>query len=63
MSVKDHFDKAFSCSVEPLQADLERAEFIRAHVPEGVRTILDVGCGTGIITQVVAKEWYIEGEN
>ena len=55
MFVKDHFDKAFSCNCEPLEANLERAEFIVGNVPEGVRTVLDVGCGTGLLRELLRK--------
>jgi len=59
--VKDHFDKLFSRDEEPPKADIERAEFIRAHIPKGVRTVLEVGSGSGIVTRVIAQEYEVTG--
>lgn len=55
MSVERQFDLAFSGESAPLEADLARAEFTAARVPVDARTMLDVGCGTGIVTSAVAK--------
>lgn len=61
MSVKEYFDKQFSSDSSQPQADVERAEFIRDNIPDGVRTILEVGCGNGFVTRVIAKEYDVTG--
>jgi SAM-dependent methyltransferase len=61
MSVKDHFDVLFSREGEPTQADLNRAEFIVDHIPADVRTVLEVGSGSGVVTQAISREYAVTG--
>lgn len=61
MSVEDYFNKQFSFGRPPLCADAERADFIKNNIPDEVRTVLEIGCGNGIVTRVIAKEYDITG--
>ena len=36
----------------------EYAKFVISHIPNGVKTILDVGCGTGQISKMLMEEGY-----
>ncbi len=36
----------------------EYAKFVIAHIPSGVKTILDVGCGTGKISKMLTEKGY-----
>jgi len=42
-------------------ADEERARVIRAAIPAGVRSILDVGCGTGLVTRALVADHEVVG--
>lgn len=61
MSVEDYFNKQFSFGRTPLCADVERADFVNNNIPDKVRSILEIGCGDGIVTRVIAKEYDVTG--
>lgn len=42
-------------------ADEERARVIRAAIPAGVETILDVGCGSGLVTRTLVPDYRVVG--
>jgi SAM-dependent methyltransferase len=39
----------------------QRIKNLREMIPDGVRTILDVGCGDGAITNRLARDWAVTG--
>ena len=59
MSVKDYFDQTFAEQQEITAADAQRAEFIRDHIPQGIRTILEVGAGSGTVTGRLAEDYEV----
>jgi len=59
--VKSHFESLFSTSQEPSPEDQARAMFVREHIPATVNTILEVGCGSGTVTRVLAEDRKVTG--
>lgn len=58
----EHYDRADLWGDDYGSSDDEqRANAIRASLPSGVRTVLDVGCGDGTITNVLADDVDITG--
>ena len=55
MDTRAYFEAAFSAEGAPLPGDVWRAEFTRDRIPPGVSSVLDVGCGTGLVAQHVAQ--------
>jgi SAM-dependent methyltransferase len=39
----------------------QRIKNLREMIPDGVRTVLDVGCGDGAITNLLAHDWDVTG--
>ena len=42
-------------------ADEERARVIRSAIPQGVGTLLDVGCGAGLVTRTLVADYRVVG--
>lgn len=61
MSVEQQFDVAFERETAIQPADRDRAEYTVARIPDGVRTVLDVGCGTGVVTCRAAERFDVCG--
>jgi len=59
--MNDEFEEAHSRGGTLPLADLERGAFIRDHIPDGVQTILDVGCGMGQITKILGETHDVTG--
>jgi len=51
-----YFDRFFQRETVDLPVDIDRARFVGSHIPGSVRTILDIGCGSGVVTRQVRDE-------
>lgn len=50
-------DQNFWANYDPSGAVTVKAELIRKRIPEGVRSIADIGAGNGIITNLLSKDF------
>lgn len=61
MGQQAHFDRLFAREAAHLQADADRACYVRRRIPESVQAVLDVGCGNGIVAQRLKSEFQVCG--
>jgi len=58
---KKYYNQTQIWGKAPSKKEVKRAKFICNRVPEDVQTILDVGCGDGTITNILAKNYDVTG--
>lgn len=61
MDIKQYFEKHFSMDNEAAAYDIERAQFIVSRIPPCAETVLEVGCGDGLVTNFIAKTYKVVG--
>jgi SAM-dependent methyltransferase len=61
MAIKEHFDELYTSWNELSIDDKERAEFISANIPKEVKVVLDAGCGNGLVSKVVSRNFDVTG--
>lgn len=59
--VQEYFEEFFSQETAHGPEDRERAQFIEARIPNDVRTICDVGCGSGVVTTRLKDKYQVTG--
>ena len=55
MTVEQQFDWAFDRDDPPRPEDVDRARYMTAIIPADAQTLLDIGCGTGLVTRAVSQ--------
>ena len=59
--VKEYFNRMFAVQSEPTATDIDRAHVIANLIPADVKSVLDVGCGTGLVTREIAMRYPVVG--
>lgn len=57
----NYYDQATLWNAVPSAAQVDVAQALKAQIPEDVRTILDAGCGSGIVTNTLVDQWDVMG--
>ncbi|WAI84361.1 MULTISPECIES: class I SAM-dependent methyltransferase [Achromobacter] len=57
----NYYDQATLWNAAPSAAQVDVAQALKARIPEDVRTILDAGCGSGIVTNALVDQWDVMG--
>lgn len=56
-----YYDQATLWDAAPSAAQVDVAQALKAMIPQDVRTVLDAGCGSGIVTNILTDDWEVMG--
>lgn len=56
-----YYDQPTLWDAAPSAAQVDVAQALKAMIPADVRTVLDAGCGSGIVTNVLIDAWEVMG--
>lgn len=57
----NYYEQATLWNAAPSAAQVDVAQALKARIPDDVRTILDAGCGSGIVTNALVDQWDVMG--